>query len=258
MNVIKPWNNDSTKLCAHAYNANSDVRLIELNTTEGSQYSVIPVRLIMKERNTNTYEIVVFGAAGVGKTSIIRRFYFDEFTNVYDPTVQDCYTRVLNLNGKVIVLNTTDTSGSYQFPAMRQVAINRASGFIMVYSLDNQYSFVELKRLLDEVVENKTSDDIPIILVGNKRDMEHKREISSEQVVKDITEYIRSKGTFKFKLRQIETSAKVDYNIEAVFKEMVEILTDVPCDKSSTKKTKKILHWLRKFNCSFQGSYAVS
>lgn len=210
----------------------------------------------MKESSKNIYEIVVFGAAGVGKTSIIRRFYLDEFTNLYDPTVEDCYSRVLNLNGKVIVLNTTDTSGSYQFPAMRQVAINRASGFIMVYSLDNQYSFVELKRLLDEVVESKPSDEIPIILVGNKRDMKQKREISSEQVVKDITEYIRSKGTFKFKLRHIETSAKDNYNIEEVFKEMVEILTNSPCDKSR-KKTKKLLNWLRRFNCTF-GSYTVN
>lgn len=210
----------------------------------------------MKESSKNIYEIVVFGAAGVGKTSIIRRFYLDEFTNLYDPTVEDCYSRVLNLNGKVIVLNTTDTSGSYQFPAMRQVAINRASGFIMVYSLDNQYSFVELKRLLDEVVESKPSDEIPIILVGNKRDMKQKREISSEQVVKDITEYIRSKGTFKFKLRHIETSAKDNYNIEEVFKEMVEILTNTPCDKSR-KKTKKLLNWLRRFNCTF-GSYTVN
>lgn len=210
----------------------------------------------MKESSKNIYEIVVFGAAGVGKTSIIRRFYLDEFTNLYDPTVEDCYSRVLNLNGKVIVLNTTDTSGSYQFPAMRQVAIHRASGFIMVYSLDNQYSFVELKRLLDEVVESKPSDEIPIILVGNKRDMKQKREISSEQVVKDITEYIRSKGTFKFKLRHIETSAKDNYNIEEVFKEMVEILTNSPCDKSR-KKTKKLLNWLRRFNCTF-GSYTVN
>ncbi|XP_031562887.1 GTP-binding protein Di-Ras2-like [Actinia tenebrosa] len=211
----------------------------------------------MKENNKNIYEIVVFGAAGVGKTSIIRRFYLGEFTNVYNPTVEDCYSRVLNLNGKVIVLNTTDTSGSYQFPAMRQVAINRASGFIMVYSLDNRYSFVELKRLFDEIVESKPNAEVPIILVGNKRDMKNKRQISSEQVVKDITEYIRSKGTRNFKLRQIETSAKDNYNIEAVFKEMIEILTNIPCDKSCTTKPKKVLNWLRKFSCTF-GSYTVN
>jgi small GTP-binding protein len=206
----------------------------------------------MKE-SKNIYEIVVFGAAGVGKTSVIRRFYLDEFTNVYDPTVEDCYSRVLNLNGKVIVLNTTDTSGSYQFPAMRQVAIHRASGFIMVYSLDDKYSFIELKRLLDEVIESKHVDDIPIVLVGNKRDMEHKREISSEEVVKDITDYVRSKGACKLNLRQIETSAKDDYNVEEVFKEILDILTNTMSRKSRNKRPKKILNWLRRLRCIHSG-----
>lgn len=206
-------------------------------------------------KGKNTYEIVFFGAAGVGKTSIIRRYYVNHFTNLYDPTVEDCYERVLNVQGNVIVLNTTDTSGSYQFPAMREVAIQRANAFVMVYALNDRYSFVEVKRLLDEVIATKKADNIPVVLVGNKKDMEHKREISSEEVVKDITEYIRVKNARQFNLRQMETSAKDNHHIDSIFREIVEMLTDSSCTKKE-KTTKKLLRRLKSLGC-ICGSYTL-
>ncbi|KXJ15945.1 ras-related protein Rap-2a [Exaiptasia diaphana] len=206
-------------------------------------------------KGKNTYEIVFFGAAGVGKTSIIRRYYLNHFTNVYDPTVEDCYERVLNIHGNVIVLNTTDTSGSYQFPAMREVAIQRANAFVMVYSLDDRYSFIEVKRLLDEVIAVKKADNIPVVLVGNKKDMEHKREMSSEEVVKDITDYIRVKNARQFNLRQMETSAKDNHHIDSIFCEIVDILTDSSCSKPE-KTTKRVMRRLKSLACMC-GSYSL-
>ncbi|EDO33484.1 predicted protein [Nematostella vectensis] len=191
----------------------------------------------MKEKRNSLHEIAVFGGAGVGKTSIVKRFYCGKFSEEYEPTVEDCYSKVLNKNGSIMVLNTTDSSGSYQFPAMREVAIKRASGFILVYSLDSKFSFEELKRLLYEVIEKKKSADIPVVLVGNKKDLEEQREVSSEQVVKEVMAFAREKGCEgKLNMRQVETSAKDDCNISDVFDEVVDMLDKHPNKQEKQKK----------------------
>lgn len=209
-------------------------------------------------KGKNTFEIVFFGAAGVGKTSIIRRYYMNHFTNVYDPTVEDFYSRVINVDGNVIVLNTTDTSGSFQFPAMRGVAIQRAKAFVMVYALDDKYSFIELKRLLDEVIAAKKADNIPVVLVGNKKDNELKREISSQEVVKDISDYIRIKGARQLTLRHMETSAKDNHNIDDIYREIVDILTNSSCKKACKNRTKKIARRILSFGCICGSKYTIN
>lgn len=211
----------------------------------------------MRGKNT-IYEIVFFGAAGVGKTSIIRRYYLNHFTNLYEPTVEDCYSRVLNINGNVIVLNTTDSSGSFQFPAMREVAIERAKAFVMVYALDDKYSFVELKRLLDEIITLKKVDNIPVVLVGNKKDIEHKREISTEEVIKDISDYIRVNNAKQLNLRHMETSAKDNHNIEDIFKEIVDMVGSPVDTKTACKrKGKKVMRRALSLTCLCGSKYTV-
>ncbi|KAK6043745.1 hypothetical protein COOONC_18750 [Cooperia oncophora] len=57
------------------------------------------------------YRIAVFGAAACGKTAFIRRFVSGDYTEVYDPTIEDRHKKTLMYNGKPAHLEILDTSG---------------------------------------------------------------------------------------------------------------------------------------------------
>lgn len=199
----------------------------------------------MKQRgknHRNSFEIALFGAASVGKTSLVRRSFVGEFHQEYTPTVEDYYSHEIHKNDSVTVLNATDCAGSFQFPAMRQLTIQKAAGIVLVFSLDSEFSFRELHRLLDEIVRFKGEEGVPIVLVGNKKDL-NVREVAEE----DVTELIRLYSSDKLVLRYVETSAKDNLNVEEVFNQLLRLL--IP--EAPPKKSKlKIFNFKAKEKCS--------
>lgn len=96
--------------------------------------------------------IVVFGAARVGKSSIIRQFLFDDFKKKYSKTVEDFYVVQYNLiNDASLTLEIVDTAGYYEFPAMRQLAISTGDAFLLVYAVNDANSWDRIHLLRAEV-----------------------------------------------------------------------------------------------------------
>lgn len=96
--------------------------------------------------------IVVLGAAKVGKSSIIQQFLYDQFSKRYNRTIEDLYMAEYNLSsGASLTLEILDTTGSYQFPAMRALSISNGNAFLLVYSVDDEDSWKELKELRQQV-----------------------------------------------------------------------------------------------------------
>ncbi|KAM9125171.1 ras-related protein Rap-2c-like [Pangshura tecta] len=117
--------------------------------------------------------LVFFGAAGVGKTALIRRFLQDSFEARHRRTVEELHQLELELgagSGLRLRLEILDTSGSYSFPAMRRLCIGRADAFALVYSLQEPDSFAEVQRLRDEILAAKRGA-APVVVVGNKSDL---------------------------------------------------------------------------------------
>ena len=195
-----------------------------------------------KLSHRSSFEIVLFGAASVGKTSLLRRSFIGEFDEEYIPTVEDYFTHEIHKTGSITVLNATDTAGSFQFPAMRKLAIRRAAGVVLVFSLDDQFSFHELQRILIEVITNKGDDKIPIVLVGNKKDLTI-REVTEEDVMNLITLY----SSDKVLLRYVETSAKDNFNVDEVFNELLKMLQPETRPK---KKKIKLFNFKAKEKCN--------
>jgi len=102
---------------------------------------------------SNDYRVVVFGAGGVGKTSLVLRFIHGTFRDSYIPTIEDTYRKVISSNKSICTLHITDTTGSHQFPAMQRLSISKGHAFILVFSIAAKQSLEELKSILELVNE---------------------------------------------------------------------------------------------------------
>nr|CAD2183888.1 unnamed protein product [Meloidogyne enterolobii] len=85
------------------------------------------------EDQQKDYWVALFGAGGVGKSSLVQRFIKNTFTDVYSPTIEDTYQQVINCSDQgrlaVCTLHLVDTTGSHQFPAMQRLAMQRGKCF---------------------------------------------------------------------------------------------------------------------------------
>ncbi|KFO13090.1 GTP-binding protein Rhes, partial [Balearica regulorum gibbericeps] len=111
---------------------------------------------------------VFLGAAGVGKTALIRRFLMDTFEPKHRRTVEELHSKEYEVSGATVKVEILDTSGSYSFPAMRKLSIQNSDAFALVYAVDNAESFESVKSLREEILEVKEDKFPPIVVVGNK------------------------------------------------------------------------------------------
>ncbi|XP_066271642.1 GTP-binding protein Di-Ras1-like [Branchiostoma lanceolatum] len=86
--------------------------------------------------------LLMLGAGGVGKTALVHRFMHDNFSALYTPTVEDFHSQVVKqIDGTIQALEIIDTGGTHNFPAMLEMNIKMAQGFLLVYSDDQRNSF---------------------------------------------------------------------------------------------------------------------
>lgn len=173
------------------------------------------VRLRVMPEQSNDYRVVVFGAGGVGKSSLVLRFVRGTFRESYIPTIEDTYRQVISCNKQVCTLQITDTTGSHQFPAMQRLSISKGHAFILVYSITSRQSLEELKPIFEEIQEIKGNDieGIPIMLVGNKCD-EFSREVGTAE---------GAALAKNWNCAHLETSAKTNYNVKELFQELLQL-----------------------------------
>uniref|UniRef100_A0A452REZ7 RAP2C, member of RAS onco family n=1 Tax=Ursus americanus TaxID=9643 RepID=A0A452REZ7_URSAM len=94
---------------------------------------------------------------------------------------EDFYRKEIEVDSSPSVLEILDTAGTEQFASMRDLYIKNGQGFILVYSLVNQQSFQDIKPMRDQIVRVKRYEKVPLILVGNKVDLEPEREVMSSE-----------------------------------------------------------------------------
>ncbi|KXX80875.1 Ras-related protein Rap-1 [Madurella mycetomatis] len=114
------------------------------------------------------FNVVVLGAA---------QFVHNEWIESYDPTIEDSYRTQIAVDGRQVVLEILDTAGTEQFVAMRDLYMKTGQGFLLVFSISSRTSFEELETLRDDIIRIKDDDKIPIVIVGNKADLEDQRAV---------------------------------------------------------------------------------
>ena len=197
------------------------------NNLEMTNYSKIYFDLFQVK--IPSVNVVVFGSGGVGKTSLVRRYLYNCFQEKYQPTIEDDYRKVISYKGNLCDLTILDTTGTHQFPAMRNLAIRNGDGFIIVYAIDDKLSLLEAKRLHDEIVEVKENKDVPVVLLGNKSDRspvgQRKIDVNAGQIV--ATEWSNCSV-------HMETSAKLNHNVVNAFTKILELIDMQPAYEEVT------------------------
>jgi len=175
------------------------------------------------------YKLVVLGSGGVGKSALTVQFVQGIFVEKYDPTIEDSYRKQIEIDGGQCMLEILDTAGTEQFTAMRDLYMKNGQGFVLVFSIIAQSTFNDLPDLREQILRVKDKDDVPMVLVGNKCDLNDQRVISTDQG-NDLAK--------KFGCAFLEASAKTRVNVEQIFHDLIRQINKLsPPPKA--QKTKK-------------------
>ena len=105
----------------------------------------------------------------------LSHFFQSYFVTDYDPTIEDSYQKQCVIDGTVAKLDILDTAGQEEFSAMREQYMRSGEGFLLVFSLADRRSFEDAARFHKEILRVKDRDEFPVMLVGNKADLDSQR-----------------------------------------------------------------------------------
>ena len=158
-------------------------------------------------------KIVIIGDAGTGKTNILSQYINNKFEQDSKATIGvELSCKTFTINNDKITAQLWDTAGQERYKSITKAYFKGALGALVVYDITNKISFENTEKWISDL-RNYTNPNISIILVGNKNDMENKREIlkvDGENKAKDLG------------IPFLETSALNGNNIELVFKTLIE------------------------------------
>ncbi|XP_064844943.1 ras-related protein R-Ras-like isoform X1 [Oncorhynchus masou masou] len=108
-----------------------------------------------------------------------------------------------------------DTAGQEEFGAMREQYMRSGEGFLLVFALNDTGSYNEIHKFHTQILRVKDRDDFPMVLVGNKADLDQSRAISREEAQGFAREN---------RIHYMEASAKNRYNVDEAFLEVVRAI----------------------------------
>ncbi|KAJ2988848.1 hypothetical protein NUW58_g3768 [Xylaria curta] len=177
------------------------------------------------------FKLVFLGEQSVGKTSLITRFMYDSFDNMYQATIGIDFLSKASRNkhaGPPSLKLLWDTAGQERFRSLIPSYIRDSSVAVVVYDISNAKSFQNTKKWIDDVRAER-GNDVIIVLVGNKTDLNDKREVTTQQGEDEAK---------KNNLMFVETSAKLGHNVKILFRRIAQALpgmegTDAAAQASS-------------------------
>lgn len=155
-------------------------------------------------------KIVMLGDSGVGKTSLVNKWIKGTYSAATPPTIGAAYMQtVFSYDGKDYKIQIWDTAGEEKYRAMAPVYAQGSFGAVIVVDITRENAFETLDSWIEMA---RKDDDIPIIVAGNKYDLESEKKIDFEMA---------NKACEARNLQYLETSAQSGYGVEDLFGELL-------------------------------------
>ncbi|XP_047590636.1 ras-related protein Rab-32 isoform X1 [Lutra lutra] len=171
------------------------------------------------ETREHLFKVLVIGELGVGKTSIIKRYVHQLFSQHYRATIGvDFALKVLNWDNRTLVrLQLWDIAGQERFGNMTRVYYKEAVGAFVVFDISRGSTFeavLKWKSDLDSKVQLPNGSPIPAVLLANKCDQKK----DGGQNPTQMDQFCKEHGFTGW----FETSAKDNINIDEAARFLVE------------------------------------
>ena len=174
---------------------------------------------------------MIVGGGGVGKSALTIQLIQNHFIDEYDPTIEDSYRKQVTIDDETCLLDILDTAGQEEYSAMRDQYMRTGQGFLCTYAITSRSSFDEVTSFREQILRVKDEDQVPMVLVGNKCDLEEERQVSTTEG-QDLAK--------SFGCPIFETSAKARINVEDAFYQLVrEIRNDIKRQNPGSLKKKQ-------------------
>ena len=173
-----------------------------------------------KQINTYSIKILTLGESTVGKTSIVTKLCDDTFTGQQMATTGiDSRQFTIKYNEDTVVhISLWDTAGQERFNNITKQYFNKVDGILLVYDITSRTSFNKIHNWINEINNVITPNELGIVLLGNKNDLELQREVQ-----KDEGSVLGKELNMPF----FETSAKTGKNL----KESIALLSQIAIKK---------------------------
>ena len=166
------------------------------------------------------FKLILIGDSSVGKSNILLQYLKGQFDPNSKATVGvEFGTKNIEINNKKIKIQIWDTAGQERYRSITSAYYRGAKGAFIVYDITRKTTFDNIDRWVADLKANG-DDNISIVLIGNKLDLEDKREVQKDEGVKKSEE---------FKTAFMETSALNGDNIDKAFDELIEQIYQNNC-----------------------------
>ena len=185
-------------------------------------------------------KLVIVGDGACGKTCLLIVFSKDQYPEVYVPTVFENYVAEIEIEGKLIELALWDTAGQEDYDRLRPLSYPDTDVVLICYSIESIDSLGNIDEKWFPEVKHFCSN-VPIILVGNKKDLRNDESTKQELLKSGLTPVRADQGrAMADKIgayAYLECSAKTKEGVRAVF----ETATKASLEFKKRKKSRCIL-----------------
>ena len=158
-------------------------------------------------------KVIIIGDSSVGKTNIMSKYLKNEFHEDSKATVGvEFGSKQFNIDGHNIKAQIWDTAGQERYKAITSAYYKGAKGAFVVYDITNNTSFESIEKWINDL-KGAADKDLTIIVVGNKCDLEEKRQVTKEKGEEKAN---------KLEVAFMETSAFSGENLDKAFELMIK------------------------------------
>ena len=151
---------------------------------------------------------IIIGDAAVGKSNLLLRYVHGQFKPEYQLTIGvEFGAKNIEISSKIFRIQIWDTAGQENFRSITRAYYKNSVCALVVYDISSRDSFNNVMSWIEDC-KNQSPKTIFIVLVGNKSDLDDKRQVSYEEG-KELAD--------KNELLFFESSAKDGINVDEIF-----------------------------------------